>query len=255
MTNAIEYLTNVNGLKFISHWNRSKPLVGNIYYLKQQAEYEALETQIFRDHFKPGMTFLDVGAHVGYYTLLTISLGAKKVAAFEPDPKNRNQLLANIHLNDIAGKVDVFDCGLYDIETSANMKSARMKLLPNDDRFNLKDSDQQQISSGSSDFPETHTVVYDEFKGKIPIEKIDFIKMDIEGAEHNALKGMEQMLRSDRPVIVLSMHPTKMKPFGHKAEEVYQFLEGLGYRYETISRSGKDMRQSDDNYSAIFLPV
>ena len=57
--------------------------------------------------------------------------------------------------------------------------------------------------------------------------KIDFVKIDIEGAEFNAIKGMKKMLEVNKPIIILSIHPDKMISYKNKPEEIYHFLDLL----------------------------
>ena len=61
MRNQIEYISNVNGLKYISHLNKSRSIFSNFFYINPKKQYEK-KGETFSKLFKKGMTFLDVGA-------------------------------------------------------------------------------------------------------------------------------------------------------------------------------------------------
>ena len=258
MVNYLDYISKINDFRYISHTNKSKSIFSNIFYINQNKKYEELETNFFSNSFKKGSTFLDVGAQTGYYTLLAHSLGAKKVISIEPDLNSLKILKANIALNNLNNNTYILSIALYDISTSANIKSKRMKLIPNDDRFSLKNSDKQEIESNSTNFVKTQTIRYDDLKDNYLNTKIDFIKMDIEGAEFNALKGMKKMLAKDKPSILLSIHPQKMAPFNHKPDEIFSFLNDLNYKCIKISKIKKIKKiikkiDKNENYTVCFI--
>ncbi len=252
MRNQIEYISSINGLKYISHLNKCRSIFYNFFYINPKKQYEKKETEIFSKFFKKGMTFLDVGAQTGYYSLLAHSLGAKIVFSFEPDIHSLKILNSNISLNNLNHKTIIFQKALYDITTKAHIKSTRMKLIPNDKRFSLKETDKKDIKKKSENFIRTYTEVFDNLKNVSLKKKIDFVKMDIEGAELNALKGMKKMLKRFKPKLLLSIHPQKMVPFKTNPREIYIFLNSIGYKNSRVTATNKKLN-INENYVDLFI--
>jgi len=131
---------------------------------------------------KEGMTFLDLGAYRGYYTLLASKLvGEKgKVFAFEPEPENFAWLTMNLR-----GKTNV---NLIQKAVSNNVGTIKLFLSPSDSSTHrIYDVDGKRKSI------EVEVTTLDEFFKDKPY-KIDLIKMDIEGAEMKALEGMTNII-------------------------------------------------------------
>jgi len=70
------------------------------------------------------------------------------------------------------------------------------------------------------------------------IDRVDLIKIDIEGAELPCLKGGERTLRQFRPVLIVEIQDTTAITAGYQASDILNFLSGLGYTFETIRRGG-----------------
>tara|TARA_B100000131_G_C17936251_1_gene540439 strand:+ start:57 stop:815 length:759 start_codon:yes stop_codon:yes gene_type:complete len=251
MRNQIEYISNVNGLKYISHLNKSRSIFSNFFYINPKKQYEKKETETFSKLFKKGMTFLDVGAQTGYYSLLAHSLGAKIVFSFEPDINSLKILKSNISLNNLNHKTIIFQKALYDITTKAHIKSTRMKLIPSDKRFILKETDKNNIKKKSENFIRTSAEVFDKLKNTSLKTKIDFVKMDIEGAELNALKGMKKMLKRYKPKLLISIHPQKMLSFKTNPSEIYFLLNSIGYKNSRVTEINKKLN-INENYVDLF---
>jgi SAM-dependent methyltransferase len=164
--------------------------------------YEKGVTSLFFKEVKKDMTVLDLGANVGYYTLISAGLvgGKGKVFAFEPDPTAFKLLKHNVEVNN------------YKNVTLVN-------------RAVLNKSGKTQIT-------------LDEFFRNYEC-RIDFIKMDIEGAEALALKGMHKMLRKNKGVkIVTEFCPTSLRRAGSSPEDFLKELEGLGFKLYLIDEEG-----------------
>jgi len=70
------------------------------------------------------------------------------------------------------------------------------------------------------------------------LDKVDFIKMDAEGAELSVLKGATELLRNHRPIILCELADVSTKPWGYPAAHIYQFLIDNGYRWFSITTDG-----------------
>ena len=158
----------------------------------RKGAYERHFVKLFQKECKKGMTVLDVGAQYGYYSFLAAKLvGPKgKVFSFEPDPKSYSLLLKGIKANNFKNIVPVCKA-ISNINGSMNITLPYMNPT-REVSFSVK------------------TVSLDDFFKYIDI---DIIKMDIDGAETFALKGMREILKRDLKIF-LELHPDFIRDFG-----------------------------------------
>lgn len=165
---------------------------------------------------RPGMTVLDAGANVGFFTLLAARLVGPSghVDAFEPYPPNTALLQKHVQLNK-----------LRNVRIESVALSDRADVLP----LYVGDSTSGSLFPLDSGLtPHMVPVVsLDEWraKGLLP-RRLDVVKMDIEGAEGAAILGMLNVLRTDRPALHISLHG------GPRQAEMIGALEGIGYKTE-----------------------
>jgi FkbM family methyltransferase len=90
---------------------------------------------------------------------------------------------------------------------------------------------------GSTTVP---TTTLDDYAAKMGVDRVDFIKMDIEGAELHALRGAARLLSSrPPPVLLIEFADVNTAGLGYKAIEIWDFLEALGYQFRKIGFSGR----------------
>jgi FkbM family methyltransferase len=149
---------------------------------------------------KPGTIYFDVGAHVGFYTLLASSLVQESghVFAFEPLPRNISYLETHLEINAIEN-VTVIESAVSDHAGEARFDGASDKYAHARGFF----SKGQLSDVGSILVP---VVSLDELvlHGKLPMP--DYLKIDVEGAELAVLNGARQLLTTGRPTIFLATH-------------------------------------------------
>lgn len=157
------------------------------------SDHEAWLEPILLSLLPAGGTFVDVGAHVGHWT---VRLGRKagKVVAFEPLDEARFLLRSNLDSNGLVAKTTVHALAAWD-------RMERLRLSAPGDEF--------RIANGS-------TYAYPDATGEVlgvPLDnylvnlsRVDLVKIDIEGAEAHALRGMAQTLSVHRPEVVVEMH-------------------------------------------------
>ncbi|HEX2079709.1 MAG TPA: FkbM family methyltransferase [Longimicrobium sp.] len=175
--------------------------------------YEREQTRLFQQHIRPGATVLDVGAHVGYYTLLAAVLAGEsgRVHAFEPNPQNADFLRRHVRINAL-GNVRVEQAAVSDQAGTA--------------RFDFgTGSGTGHLAAGGA--LEVRTIRLDDYCAEHALAPAA-VKIDVEGAEVSVLEGARQMLERHRPVIFLSTHG----PEAHAAS--LACLRGLGYRVAPI---------------------
>jgi len=188
--------------------------------------YEPVETALLKDHLKPGQAFVDVGANIGYYTLLAARIVGPqgRVYAFEPDSANFKLLGKNTAANGY-GNVTAVNKAL-----SNKSGTARLYINPvNRGDHRIYDSKDGRPSV------EIETVTLDRFFEKLD-KKVHFIKMDVQGAEAAALGGMKGLIRRNKGLkLVTEFSPGSLKAFGADPKKYLRDLQALGFRFQEIS--------------------
>lgn len=183
--------------------------------------YEAT-TRLFEKVVKKGDTVIDLGANVGFYTLLAARLVGEsgKVYAFEPDPKTYKLLTRNIELNQYSNVIPVKKAINNEVGTAKFYLSPE----PGADTLYREKNHRRYI--------EVETDTLDHFfQGKD--QTIDVIKMDVEGAEMAALIGMDKLVNQNENLkIFLEFVPRNVIRAGYTPEEfVNKFLS---YNFKII---------------------
>ena len=190
--------------------------------------YEPETTLLIERTLNPGDVFLDIGANIGWYTLLAASLVGEtgKVFAFEPEPANFALLQKNIAL-----------AGYHNVDPMQKAVSDRNQTVTLYLRENNRGSHALYAGVDSASIP-VEAVRLDDHLGTY-MGKIDLIKMDIEGSEGHALMGMTALLKRNRGVkIIMELSPHALEQSGTPARDVLDMLRGLGFAFYTIDGQG-----------------
>ena len=180
---------------------------------------EPLEEFLIR-HLDDGTVYFDIGANNGYYYSLKVAKQCRgcKVYAFEPDPRIFFHLTKNIAINQTDG-VKAIQQALSDEEGVAKMTA-----LLGASNFLV----QQGTSSPQPTVDVTCTTL-DAFVSQNNIQRIDCIKVDIEGGEPNFLKGSRRTLPNLKPILILELNPDLLRRSRSSVEEVKSLLAELDY--------------------------
>ena len=205
--------------------------------------YEEEEVKKIFKYVKRGMTVLDIGAHIGYFALLMAHLVGPDglVFAFEPNPSTYTQLKTNLainpHLSD--GRIKILQSALGEDQ---GVQSFFCPISGYEGLAGLKDTKRAPINQVSK--VEVDTL--DNFAVTHNLKRIDFIKMDIEGAEYDVLKGSEKVLNELHPIILFEACELNTEPYGYRVFEELQYLEqrryvvkqaGFGYNFIAIPKN------------------
>lgn len=186
--------------------------------------YEPFETEVFRNSVKPGMTVIDIGANIGYYTVIAASKTAPggNVIAFEPEPNNYKFLTKTLQKNNfdnvhthqlaIADKSGILSLNLFE-----SNKGRHSLVMDYQDSRELS----KKIDIQATDL--------DSFLAEHHIDKVDIIKMDIEGAESLALRGMQKTLKAMRGTLFLEITPNLITKIGDNTISLLAELRALGF--------------------------
>jgi FkbM family methyltransferase len=171
--------------------------------------YEPDLQQAITELVKPGMVAYDVGANIGYITLLLAqAVGeAGQVISFEPLPANVERLLANLALNNLEKRVQVEAAAVVDhsrkVEFLVGPSGGMGKARGSTGRQNVPYSQALEVPGLS----------LDEFIYQLDHPEPQIIKMDIEGGEILALPGMARLLIEAKPLILLELHGVEAAQF------------------------------------------
>ena len=170
-----------------------------------------------------GATVYDIGAHVGFHTLLTSRIVGPlgRVCAFEPLPRNLHYLRRHLALNR-ATNVRVIEAAVADHAT--------------DEAFCEDGSYMGRLRPGGKRI--VKTVAVDPLVQDRTLPPPDYVKIDVEGAELRVLEGMRDTLATYRPVVLLATH----SPEVHRA--CIQFLTVLGYGLAPLA--GRALSETDE---------
>ena len=186
--------------------------------------YEQPETRLVQDVLDSGDLFLDVGANIGYYSLLAAQIvgAAGQVHAFEPMPQNvaalrhtmRENGITNIVVNQVAvgagpGSLDLFvsDQEIGNLGWASIVPSGRRSRAVTVERMAIDD----YLTSRS-------------------IGRVNLVKLDIEGGELDAFRGMRSLLaQSDAPDLLVEVNPDLLEKLGSDSRDLTRFIAGQGY--------------------------
>lgn len=191
--------------------------------------------QNFLLHFlQSGMQVFDLGAHHGLYTLLASKrVGPKgQVIAFEPSSRERRRLQWHIKLNRYAN-VQVEPLALGGSEGVAELFIC---LGPETGCNSLR----PPVVSEPTKPIQVFVTTLDNYLQKSQIDLVDFIKLDVEGAELEVLKGATKLLsHKPQPIIMCELADVRTEPWGYRSVEIYEFLAARGYRWFSITSGGR----------------
>jgi FkbM family methyltransferase len=189
--------------------------------------YEPAVATLIRQRLRAGDTFIDVGANIGYFSLVAArAVGPNgKVLAFEPSPEVRRTLAENLRLNE-AGNVVVRtealgpahrevtfftgpadDTGLGSLRRLEKGREIRVQQVPFD-----------AIATG--------------------VARVSMVKIDVEGGETGVLEGMAATLSAQRPEIIVEVTDEFLRALGSSARQLLALLRGHGYRVWRLDDNG-----------------
>jgi FkbM family methyltransferase len=185
--------------------------------------YEPATTQILLQHLQPGMVMVDVGAHIGHYTVAAAQrVGPHgRVIAFEPDPVSFSYLAQNVAANGLSERVTMQNVAVSGQTGTANLYLGRRDRVAN----SLIRSDATMPRSVVCD-----TIALDHYFQDDPDPRVDMVKMDIEGGEYDALRGMVRLLAANPHLkLLVEFHPVNLQRAAIDADEFIALLHELAF--------------------------
>jgi FkbM family methyltransferase len=210
----------------------------HIYFL---GTYEPFCTQVVSRHILPGSVCFDVGANIGWYTTLFQSLCGSQgeVHSFEPVPSTFEELRCNVGLNPTRANVHLNQFGLGD-----EIRDIEIYLFPDDPSGHASLSAAGNINAKAI---KTKISTLNTYLTERRISRVDFVKVDIEGAELMFLKGATRLFEQKTPpVILMEMSPETSDRFGYQPNDLIQFISGHAtYDFFALDEKEKKLRPFD----------
>jgi FkbM family methyltransferase len=198
--------------------------------------WEPEETAFIRHFLRSGMTFVDIGANLGYYTVLAsenVGLSGR-VFAFEPDRRNFKLLNKNVSLN---------QCHNVTVENKAiSDRPQEIQLYRSPSNFG--DHRIYAVRTHESSAQENHrsrvsvsATSLDDYFREMPA-RIDFVKMDVQGAEYAALLGMKRLLTVNQQVVLMTEYwPSGLSQAGASPSHFLNEARQLGFRLFQLTKA------------------
>lgn len=180
----------------------------------------------------PGMVFFDIGAYHGIYSLVAAKrLGATgRIFAFEPSPRELRRLRLHFRWNGIrAARVEPYAVGAVAGE------GRFFQVLSGD---TTRNGLRPPASSDSVAPISVKTIPLDSYISEFSLERVDLVKMDVEGGEIEALRGATRMLSDLRPVLICEVLDAATQPWGYDAREIILALRRHDYAWFDFQPDG-----------------
>jgi FkbM family methyltransferase len=183
-------------------------------------------------YLQPGMTFIDVGAFHGIYSVIAARrLGNRScVVAFEPSPRDRRRLQLHLRYNGIKSVVvEPYAIAAEEGEAALNVVVEGYQTM-NSLRPPAVNHPVQQVA--------VQTMALDEYLRRNRIDKVDLMKVDAEGSEIQIFNGAKTLLSCLRPVVICEVLDKVTRPWGYPAREIVERLRAYDYVWFEILPDG-----------------
>jgi FkbM family methyltransferase len=212
--------------------------IGELYYVRELVDSnpDKYFCELFVEAIRPGATVFEGGAYIGYLTMQAArAAGASgRVVSVEPDPRTARTLRANISRNGYAGTVEVVDGAL-----GAETGRASFHMTEGGSTSSL------HAPGHAAEATEVELVVGDDL-----VDEAAVVKLDVEGNEPAALRGMRRLIERSHPIIFCECNREMLSAAGSSPEELRLELERLGYAARWIDEEARELRSLDVPWEA-----
>ena len=205
-------------------WLHLNPRTGRDYF---NGDVEPEVQTVLRKYLRPGMTVYDIGANIGFFSLLAARLVGVtgRVIAFEADPEIAARLRENVGRNQ-GGPISVEEKAVWSSSSPVFFARADAEVSPDRGLGHVIDNDAERSAPGTI---QVEAVSVDEYVRESAAP--DFIKCDVEGAEVEVFRGAEKLLKERRPLILCEMHGETNR------QTLLKVFANLGYRCEPYGKN------------------
>lgn len=185
-------------------------------------EIEKQETLFWQNLIENGNYVFDVGANIGYYTLQTAArIGdSGKVFAFEPVSITFKKLTDNISLNKFSN--------ITAVNVAISNSPGEIELFVADEKSTGSSSVAMHVNfSGKKE--KVKSIVLDDFIVEQNIQKLDFIKIDVEGCEPFVIEGLRKSMETLKPIILIEVLDERLNTINSSKEQLYELFNKYNY--------------------------
>ena len=188
------------------------------------ADYEQENFEFLRKHVQPGDNILDIGAHIGLFSTAAAQLTGNngKVYAFEPAAETQQLLKQTIAINHFEKLIEPHDEAMGAKSGKTTFYVSAIKGDNSNSLVSYKDDRKLHAM-------EVNMFSIDDFVKSKSLQSLAFIKIDVEGAEYDALMGAANTLKNLRPACIVAIHPEPIATKGDSLEKIYDLITGSGY--------------------------
>jgi FkbM family methyltransferase len=196
-----------------------RSVIGRAIFMK--GEFDPIVFEPLISVLKPGGVFLDVGANVGYYSLLARDIvgTSGKVHAFEVDPRPLRCLRRTIQVGGFMN-ISMHEVAVGDVDGERRLVMRG-------------ECGHSSVQIGREGLVVQMTTL-DSWRKKHPQGKLQAIKLDIEGGELSGLRGAVNLLREEHPVLVCELIEEHDGRKFSEPDKIFALLESLGYRWRWL---------------------
>lgn len=218
--------------------------------------WDVRELRFLRNFLRPGMQFLDVGAHHGLYAILARNMVGEtgRVAAVEPAPPVRCRLKWHLWLNG-AGDVRIFPCVVGAQEGTATLH------IPTGGVDTVSSLRPQPTMRGALKEVRVPMRKMDNLAREAELDRLDLVKLDVEGAEEEALDGAADLLARQRPLWLFEALDATGAAWGSSGQTLVKRFQGAGHRIyqfrpggELESHTPREHYPLDSNCNLLAVP-
>jgi FkbM family methyltransferase len=186
------------------------------------ALYEPNLLKCLETHLRPGDVFYDIGGHIGFVTLVGARLVGPQggVFAFEADPENAARILTHIQMNSLP-QIELVQAAVW-----SESKTLSFHRAPGSSSRNTGSVADGTASQGADGLIVVEAVTLDSFAVGHRLPAV--VKIDVEGAEGEVLKGAETVFRTSKPTLICEIHHDRA------AENVAAWLASVGYHWKWL---------------------
>lgn len=213
--------------------------------------HELNEWRFLNRYLQPDMVFADIGANQGEFSLFAAKRLTKgRVLAFEPVDFFYNLLRENIQRNQYPN-IDTFHYGLSNEVKQLPIYMGQTGAGEHEGLATIFQSNQRARFIQNIELK-----VLDEQVSLLNIQRLDFMKIDVEGAEMLVLKGAQKTIERFRPLIMLEINHATYQAAGYTVPDVIAFFKSLRYTLNVMTKNGtlKPVTAIPDFCNAVFVP-
>lgn len=188
--------------------------------------YEPNEFYFLNKFLKKDMCVIDIGAHIGLYSLYSAKIvgSGGLVIAFEPSKREYNILKENVRLNKLK------NIKFFQKAVSINNKQVQLNVAasPFDGHNTLGGFSSKQTRKEREE--KVESISLDKFAKNFHLRHLDLLKIDTEGSEYLILKGGKKLLSNFKPILIIELSDVTLNKQNHTSKEVIRLLESLNYQ-------------------------